>query len=135
MRPAKYLAKKCILINGIYSFYSLLRSNTSTHTLNITGILFSEFTFALMHFWYIILMLYVRMLELWLSAKTKNFCFLLFLIFFFCKKWGSKTKNKEKVQNSLNKQIKISYLNMFPFELIATWSVVCNLAKKDDFKI
>ena len=80
-------------------------------------------------------MLYVRMLELWLSAKTKNFCFLLFLIFFFCKKWGSKTKNKEKVQNSLNKQIKISYLNMFPFELIATWSVVCNLAKKDDFKI
>ena len=76
------------------AYYVLTQAHT--HTLNITGILFSEFTFALMHFWYIILMLYVRMLELWLSAKTKNFCFLFFLIFFFAKNGDQKQKTKKK---------------------------------------
>ena len=72
-------------------------------------------------------------------SKNKEFLFFCFLKFFvFLQKMGTKNKTKKKIsENSWNKRIQISYLNRFytkmPFELIATWSVVCNLAKKIDF--
>ena len=70
-------------------------------------------------------------------SKNKEFLFFCFLkSFVFLQKMETKNKKQNKVKihlkNLSKSAIWIDFMQIFCLELISTWSVVCNLAKKFD---